>query len=78
MTLKQTHTVPVAAAKAGISHASDYRLKGDPTLPSQKKMPCGRHRPCLSGRHRDQDRNLVIKTVTPSPNAYSWYILNRG
>ena len=45
MTLRQTHTVPVAAAKAGISRATGYRFQSDPTLPSQKKKPRGRRRP---------------------------------
>ena len=45
MTLRQTHTVPVAAAKAGISQATGYRLQADSTLPSQKKTPRGRRRP---------------------------------
>jgi len=45
MTLRQTHTVPVAAAKAGISQATGYRVQSDPTLPSQKKKPRGRRRP---------------------------------
>ncbi len=45
MTLGQTHTVPVAAAKAGISQATGYRLQADPTLPSQKKKSRGRRRP---------------------------------
>ena len=45
MTLRQTHTVPVAAAKAAISQATGYRLQADPTLPSQKKVPRGRRRP---------------------------------
>lgn len=45
MTLRQTHATPVAAAKAGISQATGYRLQADPTLPSQKKTPRGRRRP---------------------------------
>ena len=45
MTLGQTHTVAVAAAKAGISPATGYRLQADPTLPSRKKTPRGRRRP---------------------------------
>jgi len=44
MTHRQTHTVPVAAAKAGISQATGYRLQADPTLPSQKQKPRGRRR----------------------------------
>lgn len=45
MTLKQTHPVPVSAAKAGISQATGYRLQADPRLPSQKKALRGRRRP---------------------------------
>ncbi len=45
MTLRQTHSTPVAAAKAGISQATGYRLQADPTPPSQKKTPRGRRRP---------------------------------
>jgi hypothetical protein len=45
MTLRQTHSVPVAAAKAGISPATGYRLRADPLLPSQKKAPRNRRRP---------------------------------
>ena len=45
MTLRQTHSVPVAAAKAGISQATGYRLQAAPTLPSQNKSPRGRRRP---------------------------------
>ena len=45
MTLRQTHPVPVAAAKAGISQATRYRLQADPILPSQKKVSRGRRRP---------------------------------
>lgn len=45
MTLRQTHSVPVAAAKAGISQATGYRLRADPLLPAQKKAPRSRRRP---------------------------------
>jgi len=45
MTLRQTHSVHVAAAKAGISQATGYRLRTDPLLPSQKKAPRSRRRP---------------------------------
>jgi hypothetical protein len=45
MTLKQTNSTPVAAAKAGMSQATGYRLQADPTLPSQKKFARGRRRP---------------------------------
>ena len=45
MTLKKTHTIDVAAAKAGFSRATGYRLARDPSLPSQKTTPRGRRRP---------------------------------
>ena len=35
----------MAAAKAGFSARSGYRINRDPTLPSQKKAPLGRRRP---------------------------------
>ena len=35
----------MAAAKAGFSAATGYRIKRDPRLPSQKKAPWGRRRP---------------------------------
>jgi hypothetical protein len=45
MTLRQTQPVPVAAAKAGLSQATGYRLQADPILPSQKKVLRSRRRP---------------------------------
>jgi hypothetical protein len=45
MSFRQTHTTAVAAAKAGFSTASGYRIENDPRLPSQKKTPRGRRRP---------------------------------
>ena len=45
MTLKKTHTIDVAATKAGFSRATGYRLARDPSLPSQKTTPRGRRRP---------------------------------
>jgi transposase InsO family protein len=44
MTLRQTAPPIIAAAKAGFSTASAYRIEQDPRLPSQKKMPRGRRR----------------------------------
>ena len=40
-----TDTVDIAAAKAGVSRATGYRIEADPRLPSQKKAPRGRRRP---------------------------------
>ena len=45
MSFRQTHTTAVAAAKAGFSTATGYRIESDPRLPSQKKAPRGRRRP---------------------------------
>ena len=35
----------IAAARAGLSTATAYRIDADPRLPSQKKAPRGRRRP---------------------------------
>ena len=45
MTHRKTKTPTVAAAKAGFSRASAYRIEADPTLPSQAKTPRSRRRP---------------------------------
>ena len=45
MTLRQTEPPIIAAAKAGFSTASAYRLEEDRRLSSQKKTPRGRRRP---------------------------------
>jgi hypothetical protein len=45
MKFRATNPPTVAAARAGISLASAYRIESDPRLPSQKKPPRGRRRP---------------------------------
>jgi transposase InsO family protein len=45
MKSRQTHAPAVAAAKAGFSTATAYRIEDDPRLPSQKTAPRGRRRP---------------------------------
>jgi transposase InsO family protein len=45
MKSRQTHAPAVAAAKAGFSTATAYRIETDPRLPSQKTTPRGRRRP---------------------------------
>src|SRR5260370_27732154 len=45
MSCRQTHDAAVAAAKAGFSTATGYRIENDPRLPSRKKTPRGRRRP---------------------------------
>ncbi len=45
MKLRLSEGPSVAAAKAGFSVASAYRIEQDPRLPSQKRAPRGRRRP---------------------------------
>lgn len=45
MKSRASNPLPVAAAHAGLSVATAYRIEGDPRLPSQKKAPRGRRRP---------------------------------
>src|SRR5262245_25388407 len=44
MSIRQAETPTIAAAKAGFSAATAYRIEQDPRLPSQKKAPRGRRR----------------------------------
>jgi hypothetical protein len=45
MRYRQTDPVPLAAARAGFSTATGYRLEQHPRLRSQKLLPRGRRRP---------------------------------
>lgn len=45
MTLRSSHTQPVAAAKAGLSVATARRIERDPRPPGMKKAPRTRRRP---------------------------------
>jgi transposase InsO family protein len=45
MKSRQSNVPSIAAAKAGFSTATAYRIEADPRLPSQKKKPRGRRRP---------------------------------
>jgi hypothetical protein len=45
MKFRQNDTVSVAAAKAGFSPATGYRIAADPQLPSHGQAPRGRRRP---------------------------------
>ena len=45
MSIRKTHGTTVAAAKAGISRATGFRVDADPRLPSQKQKPRERRRP---------------------------------
>jgi hypothetical protein len=45
MKSRQTSTPTVAAAMAGFSRATGYRIEADPRLPSQRQAPRERRRP---------------------------------
>src|SRR5438132_8188315 len=45
MKSRQSNVPAIAAAKAGFSTATAYRIEADPRLPSQKNKPRGRRRP---------------------------------
>jgi hypothetical protein len=45
MRFRRTEPVPLAAAKAGFSSATAYRIEQDPRPPSQRSVPRGRRRP---------------------------------
>jgi hypothetical protein len=75
MKLRQTHAVPVAAAKAGISTATAYRLGSDPRLPSQKQAPRGRRRPDPLAGIFDED---VVPLLQAAPGLRSVAILRRS
>ena len=56
-------TVPMAAAKAGFSTATAYRIEGDPRLPSQKEKPRERRRPDPLAAFWDADVVPILKTA---------------
>ena len=58
MSFRQTEPAVIAAAKAGFSIATAYRIEQDPRLPSQKKAP--RHR-----RRRDPLAAVWDSEVVP-------------
>ena len=45
MSIRKTHDTAVAAAKAGISRATGFRVDADPRLPSQRRCRRERRRP---------------------------------
>lgn len=63
MSYRSTHNVPVAAAKAGISTASGYRIETDPRLPSQKKASRGRRRPDPLARVWESEVVPILKAA---------------
>jgi hypothetical protein len=63
MSLRETKAAPVAAAKAGFSAATAYRIEQDPRLPSQKKAPRGRRRPDPLAAVWDSEVVPLLKTM---------------
>jgi hypothetical protein len=63
MSFRQTHDTAVAAAKAGFSTATGYRIEDDPRLPSRKKVPRGRRRPDPLGGVWDSEVVPILKAA---------------
>ena len=57
MSFRETETAAIAAAKAGFSAATAYRLEQARRLPSQKQAPRGR-------RRRESFDKLITQAVT--------------
>jgi hypothetical protein len=64
MSFRQTETASVAAAKAGFSAATAYRIEQDPRLPSQRRAPRGRRRHDLLAAVWDSE---VVALLTGTP-----------
>ena len=65
MKLRHTNTIPIAAAKAGFSPSTAYRIDKDPRLPSQKKVPRGRRRPDPLARVWDSE---IVPLLQAAPS----------
>src|SRR5258708_10681589 len=63
MTIRQTETASVSAAKAGCSTASAYRMEQDLRLPSQKRSPRGRGRRDPLAAVWDSEVVLLLKSA---------------
>lgn len=63
MSYRQTHSPETAAAKAGFSTASAYRIEADPRLPSHKKEPRGRRRPDPLAPYWDTEIVPILKAA---------------
>src|SRR3954469_6530372 len=64
MRFRRTEPPVIAAAKAGFSAATAYRIEQDHRLPSQKKEPRDRRRRCPRGRVWDT-RGVPLLTSPP-------------
>lgn len=65
MKFRRTDTTPIAAAKAGFSSSTGYRLDKDPRLPSQRKAPRGRRRPDPLARVWDSE---IVPLLQAAPS----------
>jgi hypothetical protein len=63
MKFRHTDTAPIAAARAGFSPSTAYRLDKDPRLPSHKKAPRGRRRPDPLARVWDSEIVPLLQTA---------------
>jgi hypothetical protein len=63
MSLRQTEPPVIAAAKAGFSTASAYRIEQDPRLPSQRQAPRDRRRPDPLSAVWDSEVVPLLKSV---------------
>ena len=63
MSYRLTLSAEAAAAKAGFSTASAYRIEADPRLPSQKQEPRGRRRPDPLARYWDAEIEPILKAA---------------
>src|SRR6266498_1469388 len=68
MKSRQTQPPAIAAAKAGFSTATAYRIEADPRLPSQRRKPRERRRPDplrWSARARNAHTGWLSSTSSP-------------
>ncbi|HUA56842.1 MAG TPA: IS21 family transposase [Candidatus Sulfotelmatobacter sp.] len=72
MTLRQNDPIPVAAAKAGFSTATGYRIAGDPVLPSMRAPSRGRRRPDPLADLFDRE---IVPLLTAAPGLRSVAVL---
>jgi hypothetical protein len=63
MDQRKTHSPEAAAAKAGFSTATAYRLEADSRPPSQKKAPRGRRRPDPLAAYWDAEIVPILKAA---------------
>lgn len=63
MSYRLTLSAEAAAAKAGFSTATAYRIEADPRLPSQKEEPRGRRRPDPLAPYWEAEIEPILKAA---------------